>query len=95
MVYQLWEWVLTSPKVTSQGVVLQVLDNCPVQAKQLRGPNCFVTTTTSALTSNVEVTPVIAVIVGVGAVMLGLVVVLSVVIVYVRRKTRATFIVAR
>ena len=109
MLYQLQEWVLTSPKVTSQGVVLQILINCPVYLTQLQSPGCTVampTTATpqatpspippvAAAQGNTELTSVVSVSAGIGGVLLVLVLVVAAMILYVRRKTRATFVVGR
>ena len=102
MVHQLQEWVLTSPKVTSQGVMLQVLASCPLSLTQLRSPSCTVpmgttssTTPVISTVSSTELTSVVSVSVGIGGVLLVLVLVAMAIILYVRRKTRATFIVSR
>ncbi|KAL5477126.1 hypothetical protein EMCRGX_G023872 [Ephydatia muelleri] len=102
MVHQLQEWVLTSPKVTSQGVMLQVLASCPLSLTQLRSPSCTVpmgttssTTPVISTVSSTELTSVVSVSVGIGGVLLVLVLVVMAIILYVRRKTRATFIISR
>ena len=104
MVHQLQEWVLTSPKVTSQGVMLQVLASCPVFLAQLRSPGCTAAMATipsptppviSTTLDTTELTSVVSISVGIGGVLLVLALVVMAIVLYVRRKTAAIFAVGR